>query len=134
MLTARGDEQQAQLGTVTPHGAPACMLSFSRCSYRARCSRTIQPAENLVSTAPMRGAAGAVVGAIAVVQDIEERKKAEETQRLLVAELNHRVKNTLASVQAIAHQMLRRTKNDPAEFVTSFSGRIQSLSSNRLLT
>ena len=83
---------------------------------------------NLVSTAPMRDAAGAVVGAIAVVQDIEERKKAEETQRLLVAELNHRVKNTLASVQAIAHQMLRRTKNDPAEFVTSFSGRIQSLS------
>jgi two-component sensor histidine kinase len=75
----------------------------------------------------MRDAAGAVVGAIAVVQDIEERKKAEETQRLLVAELDHRVKNTLASVQAIAHQMLRLSK-DPAEFVTSFSGRIQSLS------
>jgi CheY-like chemotaxis protein/two-component sensor histidine kinase len=82
---------------------------------------------SLVSTAPMRDAAGAVVGAIAVVQDIEERKKAEETQRLLVAELDHRVKNTLASVQAIAHQMLRLSK-DPAEFVTSFSGRIQSLS------
>jgi signal transduction histidine kinase/DNA-binding response OmpR family regulator len=81
----------------------------------------------LVSTAPMRDAAGAVAGAIAVVQDIDERKKAEETQRLLVAELNHRVKNTLANVQAIAHQMLRRTR-DPAEFVTSFSGRIQSLS------
>src|SRR4029450_2208469 len=68
----------------------------------------------LVSTAPMRDAAGAVAGAIAVVQDIDERKKAEETQRLLVAELNHRVKNTLANVQAIAHQMLRRTR-DPAE-------------------
>ena len=81
----------------------------------------------LVSTAPMRDAAGAVVGAIAVVQDIEERKKAEETQRLLVAELSHRVKNTLANVQAIAQQMLRRTK-DPAEFVASFTGRIQSLS------
>jgi PAS domain S-box-containing protein len=81
----------------------------------------------LMSTAPMRDAAGAVIGAVAVVQDIEERKKAEETQRLLVAELNHRVKNTLANVQAIAHQMLRRTK-DPAEFVTGFSGRIQSLS------
>jgi len=81
----------------------------------------------LVSTTPMRDATGAVIGAIAVVQDIEERKKAEETQRLLVAELNHRVKNTLASVQAIAQQMLRRTK-DPAQFVSSFSGRIQSLS------
>jgi signal transduction histidine kinase/DNA-binding response OmpR family regulator/anti-sigma regulatory factor (Ser/Thr protein kinase) len=80
----------------------------------------------LVSTTPMRNADGIVGGAIMVVQDIDERKKAEETQRLLVAELNHRVKNTLASVQAIAHQMLRRTK-DPAEFVTNFSGRIQSL-------
>jgi signal transduction histidine kinase len=81
---------------------------------------------SLVSTAPMRDAADAVVGAVIVVQDIGERKKAEETQRLLVAELNHRVKNTLASVQAIAHQMLRRT-SDPAEFVATFSGRIQSL-------
>ena len=81
----------------------------------------------LVSTTPMRDAAGEVVGAIAVVQDIDERKKAEETQRLLVAELNHRVKNTLANVQAIAQQMLLRTK-DPEQFATSFSGRIQSLS------
>jgi two-component sensor histidine kinase/CheY-like chemotaxis protein len=80
-----------------------------------------------VSTAPMRDAAGAVTGAVAIVQDIDERKKAEQTQRLLVAELYHRVKNTLANVQAIAHQMLRRT-NDPAEFASTFSGRIQSLS------
>jgi signal transduction histidine kinase/CheY-like chemotaxis protein len=80
----------------------------------------------LVSSTPMRDAAGAVVGAIVVVQNIEERKKSEETQDLLLAELNHRVKNTLANVQAIAHQMLRRTK-DPGEFVAGFSGRIQSL-------
>jgi signal transduction histidine kinase/DNA-binding response OmpR family regulator len=37
----------------------------------------------MVSTTPMRDPAGAVIGAIAVVQDIDERKKAEETQRLL---------------------------------------------------
>ena len=58
--------------------------------------------------------------------DILERRRAEETQQFLVAELNHRVKNTLASVQAIAHQMLRRTR-DPVEFAAGFSGRIQSL-------
>ena len=80
-----------------------------------------------VSSTPMRDAAGHVVGAIAVVQDIEERKKAEKTQQLLVGELNHRVKNTLANVQAIAHLMLQRTK-DPAEFASGFSARIQSLS------
>src|SRR4029077_13096334 len=66
-------------------------------------------------------------GAIAVVQDIEERKKAETTQQLLADKLNHRVTNTLANVQAIAHLMLQRTK-DPHEFASGFSGRIQSLS------
>jgi signal transduction histidine kinase/CheY-like chemotaxis protein len=59
--------------------------------------------------------------------DILERRQAEQTQRLLVNELNHRVKNTLASVQAIAQHTLRHTR-DPAEFVTSFAGRLQSLS------
>jgi two-component sensor histidine kinase/CheY-like chemotaxis protein len=47
-------------------------------------------------------------------------------QRLLVNELNHRVKNTLAIVQSIATQTLRRTAS-PAEFAASFSGRIQAL-------
>ena len=41
-------------------------------------------------------------------------------------ELNHRVKNTLANVQAIAQRTVRST-NDPADFVAHFSGRIQSL-------
>lgn len=59
--------------------------------------------------------------------DLMERKRAEQIQQLLVNELNHRVKNTLANVQAIAQQTLRRTKN-PAEFASSFFGRVQSLS------
>ena len=62
-----------------------------------------------------------------VNRDITWVKALSENQQLLIAELNHRVKNTLASVQAIVHQTLRRAK-DPAEFVTSFTGRIQSLS------
>jgi two-component sensor histidine kinase/PAS domain-containing protein len=41
------------------------------------------------------------------VIDITERKEAEEHRKLLVNELNHRVKNMLASVQAIANQTLR---------------------------
>jgi len=62
-----------------------------------------------------------------VNRDITDVKALSETQQLLIAELNHRVKNTLATVQAIAHQTLRRAK-DPPEFVASFTGRIQSLS------
>ncbi|MFD2816584.1 HWE histidine kinase domain-containing protein [Paracoccus aerius] len=46
---------------------------------------------------------------------------------LLVGELNHRIKNTLANVQAIARQGLRRSR-DLAEFEQSFVGRLQALS------
>jgi PAS domain S-box-containing protein len=42
-----------------------------------------------------------------VMRDITERKRAQELQRLLVNELNHRVKNTLATVQSVAGQTLR---------------------------
>jgi len=42
-----------------------------------------------------------------IVVDITERKKAEEHRELLIHELNHRVKNTLATVQSIASQTLR---------------------------
>lgn len=69
-----------------------------------------------------------------VLTDITERKQAERNQQLLIGELNHRVRNTLATVQAIASQTLRRAKS-PSDFVPSFSGRIQALSrAHTLLT
>lgn len=46
--------------------------------------------------------------------DATERKKAEEHQRLLIHELNHRVKNTLATVQSIASQTLRNAQTPEA--------------------
>jgi two-component sensor histidine kinase len=62
----------------------------------------------------------------AIVRDITERQRAENMQRLLLAELDHRVKNALATVQAIAMQTLN-AKMEPAAFVEAFSGRIQAL-------
>ncbi len=59
-------------------------------------------------------------------RDITERRQADEVRSLLVAELNHRVKNTLAVVQSIASQAAR-TSPTPAKFVTSFNGRLQAL-------
>ncbi|MBT0668549.1 response regulator [Novosphingobium profundi] len=59
--------------------------------------------------------------------DVTERRRAERTQRLLIGELNHRVKNTLATVQAIASQGFRHARS-PEEFQEAFSGRIQALS------
>jgi two-component sensor histidine kinase/CheY-like chemotaxis protein len=87
-----------------------------------------------LSVSPIRDHTGRVVGASKVARDISDRKRAEEVQRLLIDELNHRIKNTLATVQAIATQTLRRSP-DPAAFVASFSGRIQSLArAHSLLT
>jgi PAS domain S-box-containing protein len=78
------------------------------------------------AAAPRIDKHGEFLGYIGSVIDITERKQAEQTQQLLIDELNHRVKNTLASVQAIVQHTLRRTQ-DPEEFVASFVGRIQSL-------
>jgi PAS domain S-box-containing protein len=72
--------------------------------------------------------------AFGVAIDITDRHQAEEHQRLLLHELNHRVKNTLATVQAIALQTLRQTQ-DPQRFVESFQARLLSLSNtHNLLT
>jgi two-component sensor histidine kinase len=59
---------------------------------------------------------------------------AEGRQKLLVDELNHRVKNTLATVQAIADQTLRTTR-EPVAFKQAFEARIMALSAtHELLT
>lgn len=58
--------------------------------------------------------------------DLIERRRAAVTQRLLLNELNHRVKNTLAVVQAMATRTLARS-SDPKVFAKAFGGRVQSL-------
>ncbi len=74
-----------------------------------------------------RNAAGAPTRTVSMVQDITERRQAERRQGLLVAELNHRVKNALATVQAIAGQTLRGAKGDPGRFAEDFSARLRVL-------
>lgn len=59
--------------------------------------------------------------------DVTARRRAEDTQRLLIGELNHRVKNTLATVQAIASQGFRHARSEK-EFQDAFTGRLQALS------
>ncbi|MBN8996314.1 MAG: PAS domain-containing protein [Rhizobiales bacterium] len=61
-------------------------------------------------------AGGRPVRTLGIVMDTTERKQAEERQRLLLNELNHRVKNTLATVQAIVSQTLRSTPDPDAAF------------------
>lgn len=65
-------------------------------------------------------------GAVCYFRDVSERARAEATRQLLINELNHRVKNTLATVQAVAQQTLRHSK-EPGDFAALFSGRINSM-------
>jgi len=71
---------------------------------------------------------------VGVVFDVTERQLAfaavaasERRQRLLVDELNHRVKNTLATVQSIARQSAKRAES-AGEFVDLFESRLMALS------
>jgi len=64
-----------------------------------------------------------------IARDITERKEREEREHLLMREVNHRAKNMLSVVDAIARQTA--TKDDPEHFVDCFSERIQALSANQ---
>ena len=64
---------------------------------------------------------------IRVAHDITEDKRAEEHQRLLINELNHRVKNTLTTVQSIVFQTLRNAPT-PQDAQAALSSRLIALS------
>ena len=80
-----------------------------------------------VRSSTVRDADGNFLYGVRVVQDITERKEAEERQKLLIDELNHRVKNTLATVQSLATQTARGTSS-PEAFRQAFEGRLIALS------
>lgn len=80
------------------------------------------------------GEDGEVTRIAGVSLDITDRKEAEEHQRLLLDELNHRVKNTLATVQSIAMQTHRAVEH-PSAFSETFIDRIHALArAHELLT
>lgn len=81
---------------------------------------------------PIHDEAGKLIGAVNMLVDITDRKHAEEQQALLVRELHHRVKNTLATVQAIMGSTARSVDNIE-DFKTAIFGRIQSLAKTHLL-
>jgi signal transduction histidine kinase len=77
--------------------------------------------------APIRDAAGTIQGAVCGAIDISERKRQELHRELLLNELNHRVKNTLATVQSFAVQTLRNAPT-MGEGRRAFEARLIALS------
>lgn len=80
----------------------------------------------LVNGRPLRNQANEIVAAITSFIDVEDSRRAEEAQELLVDELNHRVKNTLAIVQSIASQSFRDL-SDPEDAQAKFRARLRAL-------
>lgn len=73
-------------------------------------------------------------GIVCYFRDVSGQVKARQAQQLLIDELNHRVKNTLAIVQSIATHTLRGTP-DPERFKTTFTERLAALAdAHKLLT
>ena len=76
---------------------------------------------------PIRDEDGTIAQVFVQGSDVTERVRAENHQRLLINELNHRVKNTLAAVQSIVTQTLRHAA-DPEDASRTITARIMALS------
>jgi PAS domain S-box-containing protein len=76
----------------------------------------------------VRNGDGSIDYLVSVIQDISARKAHEEQVHFLMREVNHRSKNILSVVQAIARQT---AAPDPEEFIEHFTERIQALAANQ---
>lgn len=96
----------------------------------ARAAPKVQ--DYLVSAAPLQIAPGQITGCVLTMVDLSARKAAEKQQLLLMRELDHRVKNTLALVLSISNRTL--SIEDTLEgFQTAFTARIQALAATHTL-
>jgi len=66
---------------------------------------------------PLRDSAGKIIGAINLLVDVSERKQAETQQRILLNELNHRVKNNMQMLQILLEAGTRRARSREARQV-----------------
>ncbi|MDX8523662.1 CheR family methyltransferase [Mesorhizobium sp. MSK_1335] len=80
----------------------------------------------MMSANPLFDEKGKVRGAIAALVDISSHKEAERSQERLLHELQHRVKNILATVTALTSRMVR-TSTSMSDFSTSFQERLQAM-------
>ncbi|MGF7056087.1 PAS domain S-box-containing protein [Bosea sp. OAE752] len=115
-----GDEWCVTWRLYTPHGAP---LPHDQCpmAVALKEDRAVRGVEAIAERpdgtfvpfipypTPLHDADGRLIGAINMLVDITERKQAENRQKTLIDELNHRVKNTLATVQSLAAQTARHS-------------------------
>ena len=76
---------------------------------------------------PLKGADGRLQGFLKIGQDVTDRKRAEEHQKMLLAELQHRVRNTLGVIRSIARRTAA-TSDDVEQMSMHLEGRIGAFS------
>jgi PAS domain S-box-containing protein len=74
------------------------------------------------SGAPILGFDGSIAGAVLIFRDVTEQRKTAERQSMLVIELNHRVKNSLAIVQSLVQASIRQTTSKEAQAMAQTLG------------
>ena len=80
-----------------------------------------------LTVSPVKDTDGKMIAASTIAREFTERKLAENHKNLLIAELDHRVKNTLAIITSLIAQTVRTTES-PETFAAVIGGRIQALS------
>ncbi|MFO1060349.1 MAG: CheR family methyltransferase [Dongiaceae bacterium] len=115
----RGDELRRMLDRLRRAGVPQPVETerLTKDGRRLDVSFTISP---------VRNAAGQLVVGSLIERDISAQKAAAEQLKQLVAELKHRVKNTLATVLSVAART-RESSQTVEEFAHAFEGRVQAL-------
>ena len=86
-----------------------------------------------LTISPIRDEAGTIVGASKIARDISERLKAEKTQRLLISEMQHRVKNLFAVAMSIVSLSAREDTSAP-DLACAIRDRLSALARAHELT
>jgi PAS domain S-box-containing protein len=79
-----------------------------------------------LTVSPVRNAAGVIIGASKIARDVSERKASESRIRMLMREVNHRVKNQFAVILSIVRETNKRAANSD-EFEAQIRERIMAL-------
>lgn len=113
-----------------PDGSRAADVAAGRRdSYRME-KRYIRPDGSVVwvhlTVNPLRDASGRPSEVMAVVEDVTERRRIEESRTLLLRELDHRVKNLFAVAEGMV-QLTARASRTPQEMALALSGRLAAL-------
>jgi PAS domain S-box-containing protein len=117
---------QAAFNVIRPHIEKA--LQGQRVEFEAELpiEGSLKPIH--VVYTPDRDATGCVVGWVASVTDISELKQREEQIQLLLREVNHRSKNLLALVEAVARHT---AASNPDDFLERFGERVQAMAASQ---